>query len=439
MFKKLVIVILIFGIFIPLDLSSQLISPFTGDPARYKDELISYMGPNLKDNHKENLSLFLENWANRKFDPEDMTRIIDVTSQFYGRSMRPVPHMHNFLTTLNTYINVNGDKEFLSHWLRGLSEIVFDPRISVESINKYIKDTDLMLTVNVLSESTTIRWRVKNNPLTFRHDTVFKAIVRDATLTCYYQKDSTEIYNVYGSYYPETQEFHGTKGIVTWEKAGYPREEVFAEISNFVISTAKDNFKIDSAKLTHKTYFKEPVFGLLQDRAISISQKEKAGFPRFETYTKEFLLKDLYKGLDYQGGLAFEGATVIGRGGNNTPARISVYRNDTLRLNVKAPEFIFNKSGLTSPETSLSLYLDKDSVYHSNLSFSYNAGQHQVNFFRGNNPVSKSPCYNSFHKLDMFFEYLSWNLDDPKIILSRSRGASISKAQFESASFFNYG
>ncbi len=408
-------------------------------PDKYKDQLISFMGPNLKENHKANLSLFLENWENQKFSSEDMTRIIDVTSQFYGRSMRPVPHMHNFLTTLNTYIRVNGDKDFLSHWLRGLSEIVFDPRIAVESINRYIRDTELMLTVNVLSESSTIRWKVKNNPLQFRHDTVFKAIVTNATLTCYYQKDSTEIYNVSGSYYPEKQEFHGIKGIVTWEKAGYPREDVSAEIRNFLINTSKDNFVIDSALLTHKTYFKKPIYGLLSDRAITFTQKEKADFPRFETYTREFSLKNLYKGVNYQGGLAFEGATVKGKGGNNLPAKVTVYKNDTLRINIKTPEFIFTKSGLTSPEVAAAIYLEKDSIYHSNLSFSYNAEQHQVNFFRGNNPVSKSPSFNSFHMLDMSFEYLSWNLNDPKIILSRSRGTSIGKAQFESASFFDAG
>ena len=439
MVRKLVILVLTFRILCPADLSAQLISPFTGGPSKYKDELISFMGPNLKENHKANLSLFLENWENQKFSQEDMTRIIDVSSQFYGRSMRPVPHMHNFLTTLNTYIRVSGDKDFLSHWLRGLSEIVFDPRIPVESINRYIRDTELMLTVNVLSESSTIRWKVKNNPLTFRHDTVFKAIVTNATLTCYYQKDSTEIYNVSGSYYPEKQEFQGTKGIVTWEKAGYPREDVSAEIRNFVINTSKDNFVVDSALLTHKTYFKKPIYGLLSDRAITFTQKEKADFPRFETYTREFSLKNLYKGVDYQGGLAFEGATVKGKGGNNLPARVSVFKNDTLRINIKTPEFIFTKTGLTSPEVAAAIYLEKDSIYHSNLSFSYNAEQHQVNFFRGNNPVSESPCFNSFHMLDMSFEYLSWNLNDSKIILSRSRGTSIGKAQFESASFFDAG
>ncbi|HQH23604.1 MAG TPA: hypothetical protein PLM01_01330 [Bacteroidales bacterium] len=437
MSRLLVITTLILLIVLPGELHAQLTSPFSVDPSKYREQLISFMGPNLKENHKEELNLFLQNWESQKFDTEDMTRIIDVSSQFYGRSMRPVPHMYNFLVTLNTYIRAGNDREFLSNWLKGLSEIVFDPRISVDKINRYIRDTELMLTVNVLSESTTIRWKVKEKALQFRHDTVFKAVVENATLTCYYQKDSTEIYNVYGSYYPEIQEFHGKKGIITWEKAGYSREEVYAEISDFIISTAKDNFTIDSARLHHKTYFREPVYGVLYDKAIAFSQKEKADFPRFETYTKEFKLENLYRGVDYQGGLAFEGATVKGRGGNNMPARITVYKDDTLRITVKTPEFIFTKAGLTGPETSMAIYIGKDSIYHSNLSFSYNAEQHQVNFFRGNNPISRSPSFNSFHMLDMYFEYLSWNLDDSKIVFSRSRGSSIGKAHFESASFFD--
>ena len=37
----------------------------------------------------------------------------------------------------------------------------------------------------------------------------------------------------------------------------------------------------------------------------------------------------------------------------------------------------------------------------------------------------------------MYFEYLSWNMNESKIILSRARGASLGEAQFESSSFFN--
>ena len=108
-----------------------------------------------------------------------------------------------------------------------------------------------------------------------------------------------------------------------------------------------------------------------------------------------------------------------------------------LYLNIASKEFLFSKTGLNSQETSISLYLEKDSIYHSNLGFSYFADTRQVNLFRTNNPISKSPYFNSFHRLDMYFEYLSWNMNESKIILSRARGASLGPAQFESISFFN--
>ena len=88
-------------------------------------------------------------------------------------------------------------------------------------------------------------------------------------------------------------------------------------------------------------------------------------------------------------------------------------------------------------EASVSLYLKNDSIYHSNLGFSYMAETRQVNLFRTNNPISKSPYFDSFHELDMYFEYLSWNMNESRIILSRARGSSIGRAQFESISYFN--
>ncbi len=421
----------------PFKLNSQAKSPFSGDPLKFRSELTTLMGPNLNDLQKANLNSFLVKWDSSAFSEDNMYRIIDISGQFTGRAMRPVPHFHDLLITLNIFTETKKEKELLTSWLTGLSEIVFNPRITTDNIDKYIRNTGLMLKNNILYESASLRWKVKGSPLTFIHDTVFKVIVSDATLTCYSQKDSTEIYSASGVYYPEIQQFHGTKGIVTWEKAGYPKDEVFAEMDKYVINTQRNSFTIDSARLTHKTYFKTPVYGSLADQSITYSNKDRANYPRFETYLKEFRLDNIYKGVNYLGGLAFEGATTKGTGTKAIPAKITLYRNDTLYLKITSGEFIFSRGGLNSGETSVSLYLDKDSIYHTNLSFSYNAALKQVNLFRANNPVSRSPYYNSFHNLDMYFEYLSWNMDESKIVMSRPRGAAIGQAQFESVSFFD--
>lgn len=421
----------------PSILLSQGRSAFSGDILKFSDELISFMGPNLNPEQSSNLNTFLTRCDSAAFSNEDMVRIIDVSSQLSSRLMRPVPHFNNFIFTINSFIDNKADPAFFTNWLTGLSEITFNPRFTNDNLNKYFRNTSSMLKANILYESGSVKWKVKDKSLSYIHDTLFHVAINDATLTCYSQNDSTEIYNVTATYYPEIQQLRGNTGIITWEKAGYDKEDVFAVLSDFVIDVTKSSFVIDSVMLTHNTYFSNPVPGSLTDQAITYSNKERAAFPKFETYTKEFRIENMYEGVNYEGGLAFIGANVKGTGENFKPAKITLYRNDTLYLNIQSTEFLFSKNGLNSQETSVSLYLDKDSIYHSNLGFSYFAETRQVNLFRTNNPISSSPYYDSFHGMDMYFEYLSWNMNESIITLSRARGASLGRAQFESTDFFN--
>jgi hypothetical protein len=435
--KKLIILSLLLVVTLPGILVSQSRSAFSGDIVRFGSELTTFMGPNLNTDQKINLDLFLIRWDSSLFSNENMARIMDISSRLSSRLMRPVPHFNDYLITINDFFTSKLEVAFFNNWLIGLSEITFNPRFTNDNIDRYFRNTSSMIKDNVLFDSGSVKWKVKNSKLQFLHDTVFCVAVTDATLTCYSQRDSTEVYNVTGVYFPEIQQFRGKKGLVTWEKAGYSRNNVFAELGDYTINTTKNSFIIDSAKLIHNVYFKEPVFGLLTDQTTSFSNKDNANYPRFQTYTKHFGIKNLYDGINYDGGLYFEGANVKGTGESISPAKITLFRNDTLYIKSISREFLFSKNGLISQESAISLYFNKDSIYHSNLAISYIASTKQVNLYRTNNPNSKSPYFDSFHRLDMYFEYLSWNVNESKIILSRPRGSSMGQAQFESSSFFN--
>lgn len=416
---------------------SQAKPVFSGDPVNFKDELLLFMGPDLSEENKAVLNKFISRWDSAGFSRENMTLILDLSSQLTGRHMRAIPQFSQFLKTLNDFCEYKRDDAFLSYWLTGFSELLFNPRYRNESIVKYIQNTSLLIKDNLLINTGSVKWKVKNAELRFVHDTTFQISLNNVTLTCYSQRDSTEIYNASGIYYPDLQQFHGTKGIVTWEKAGYPKSDVNAEISDYMIDITRNAFSVDSARLMHKTYFKKPVYGVLTDQAATIPSKEKATYPRFETYTRQFKIKDMYKGVDYEGGLAFEGSNVKGKGEKALPAKISLFRNDTLFIKITSKDFIFSSTGLNSQETAATIYLGKDSIYHSNLGFSFSAKSRQVNLFRTNNPVSPSPYYNTYHNVDMYFENLAWDMGSAKVIISRPKGAAMGQALFESSTFFN--
>ncbi len=434
--KKAVTGLLILTL-LPGIIFSQVKTAFSGEPEKFRAELTAVMGPNLNESQKANLNSFLAKWDSAAFSQEIKYRIIDLTSQMQGRAMRPVPHFNNFISALNTFIDNNIEPGKLTIWMTGMSETLFNPRNNNENVDMLSRNIILMIKDNVLAQTSSFGWKVKNSRLEFKHDTVFFVEIKNATLTCFTQKDSTEIYNVSGVYFPDNQTFYGTKGKITWEKAGYPADELFAESDSYTINTGKNNFRIDSAFLTHKTYFKTPVKGVVVDQVISIRNKENANFPRFTTYDEQFRLENIYKGVNFEGGIAIEGASVKGTGTKSLPAKVTLYRNDTLYLKLSSVAFTLSRTGMSSGETSMTLYLDKDSIFHTNLGFSYLADRRLVNMFRANNPVSKSPYFDSFHSLDMYLELLSWDMNDSKIILTRPRGAALGIAEFESTSFFD--
>lgn len=436
MSRRLAIPVIVMQIIISASIQAQTRSAFTGDQTKYSTELRTFMGPNLNELQTANLNSFITKWDSAVYAPQVMTRIVDLSSQLSSRLMRPVPHFDSFITALNEFAELKRNNDDFANWLDGLSELVFNPRFTNDKVNFFLKSTASILRDNVLSESPSARWKVKNYDLKFVHDTSFYIDIRNATLTCYSQKDSTEIYDVTGTFFPESQFFIGTKGTITWEKAGYPRYDVYAELSDYAINTTRSSFSADSAKLFHSRYFKEPVLGTLSDQATGVSSKEKATYPRFTTYTTKFKITDLYKDVDYEGGLAFEGANVKGTGSEYSPANLTMFRNDTLYTKIGSKEFILSQTNINSAEASLTLYLNQDSIFHNNLGFSYMVGNRQINMFRTNSPVSSSPYFNSFHNIDMYFDYLSWNMNDSKITMSRARGAALGQARFESSSFY---
>ena len=71
------------------------------------------MGPNLNDEQKANLNLFLIRWDSTGFNPKIMTGIIEISGQLSVRAMRPVPHFNDFIRTLNDFVDSQEDQNFL--------------------------------------------------------------------------------------------------------------------------------------------------------------------------------------------------------------------------------------------------------------------------------------------------------------------------------------
>ena len=180
-------------------LFSQVRSRFTGDTGKFKEELTLFLGTNLNPDLTISLNAFYAKWDSAGFSPENMKRIVDISSGLASRNLRINPHFIDYLTALTRLSEYTKTTDFINNWLRGLSETVKKTKIPNDNLDRLFKNTSSLIKDNVISESGNIRWKVNGNNLSFVYDTTFKIIVRDVTLTAYSLKDSTEISGVSGA------------------------------------------------------------------------------------------------------------------------------------------------------------------------------------------------------------------------------------------------
>jgi len=436
---KQVLTMTVLACFLSLNynVNGQARSSFSGEQETFSSELVSFMGPNLNEDQTALLESLVSAWDSTLIHTSSRPLIIKAAMNIENKRLRPSPHFIDFIGTLMTFINYDIDYAKFNTWLEGLNNLAMKPDARVSEITAFIRSASDLIRDKIIYRSSSLTWKTTVNRFSFSNDTAFIISIPVSDIICYAQRDSTVIHNTQGSYSPTSGKWSGKGGMITWAKAGYPENEVYAIAESYSIDLGKSSFEIDSVLFTNTSYFDEPVYGKLSDRAINISKTENASYPKFETYQKTFFLDDIYENIDFTGGLAFEGAVVIGKGESYTPAVIKIYRKDTLVVKAASNNFIFNRKNIQTQSTAFTLYLGNDSIFHSDIAFSYNVSGKELNTYKSRFPTSESPYFNSYHKMDMYFDYLSWKMDESLITLSRARGASIGQAYFESSSYFS--
>ncbi|MBN1117543.1 MAG: hypothetical protein JXA77_10080 [Bacteroidales bacterium] len=431
-FSFITILGLLFGIFSKQD------SKFSGDPQLYPEELEKYMS-NVTDQHEELVEKFMESWVEDSlFTADEQKDIIKLSQKLDIKNARPYPHFVNFLKLYLNFKEKNISSENYKSWVKGYSYYLDSRKQNTSLLNNLLEFSNNLVIDNNIYESASTRWHATSEDYKILDKKGLQVEFSNTNLVCYTKIDSIHLYNTTGKVNPEENLWEGEKGLVTWERGGYSKDDVYAEFKDFTISLNKSEYSVDNVTFTSKIYFDEPLTGELKDKVKKISQPEDADYPQFYSYAKSFKIKDLYKDIDYAGGLSMQGAKLVGTGSQESPASLYLFRNDTLVLRASSLYFGFKADRVSSQSTSISIILKNDSIFHPDLLFNYRINNRELILLKNENFSSMGPYSNSYHKVDMNFDQLSWNLDQNYMQFSASRGASIGNAYFESVNFFNF-
>lgn len=433
-------IIIIILLFLNINSYSQRIKKFTDSLDLFPNQLATY----FKDVYKENENLinkFLSYWDGdtaSKFLKEEKLRIIHTSNSLLKINARPAPHFLSYLSCLIFFKDYNISSTEFYNWHQGIDSIIANNKNPLPIVNGVLNNTINFLNEKLLYKSNILKWKISTDIFNFTIQNNQPTIYfKEARVICYINNDSTEIKEFEGYFLTADNILRGIKGKITWEHAGYSKDSAYAELKNYQINITRSEYRIENVLFYFKYFFDKPIEGTLINKVHSYKTIDDVLYPQFISYQQNFYIKNLYPNINYHGGLTIQGSKMIGSGVKNQNAQIFVYKNDTLILIARSNRFSFRPDRILSSNSEICIKFNSDSIYHPSIGFRYIVPQKTLNLFQNDLYTSKSPYFNSYHNIDMYFEQLTWQTDQSYMIFGPFPGNAIGIASFESKNYFN--
>jgi hypothetical protein len=349
------------------------------------------------------------------------------------RRMKPYPFFYGYLNTVINSIQGNQGFENFENWQICVDKILAGK--SNRGVQEFFDMSENIFKNNVFYKTPSYTYYSLQPNFKFTYDSIPRVTFEDITLIGSNKRgDSLAIEETNGIFYPTNGRFIGKGGKVTWEKAGLDNS-VYATLKNYNIDCKTGNYTSDSATFEGKQFFDKSQLGKLTDRIIT--ENGESSYPRFDSYSKRLLVRDIYPDVDYDGGFGMRGAKFVGSGSSANPARIIFRRDNVKFLEISARAFGMSKDKIVANPGVVKFFLDKDTIYHPGLSFTYQVEKRLVTILRGDDGLQKTPFLNTFHKYDMYFEQIVWQIDEPTLAFNFLPNNFQGEAYFESLDFYN--
>jgi hypothetical protein len=435
---RTIIIIALLSLF-STSVKSQTIKKFSDDPTVFFGELTKFFqdidNPDNKKVAKDFIELFTNEWNTGKFSDEEKKQMISTCNQMLKKKMKPIPHFKNYLSTIISFNNTTQSDASFKAWEASLEKLI--ARSTSTQFIDYLDVSNSLFSENVLYKSSTTKWKSDNSNYVFEYDTVPRIVFPSLTLSCYANEDSANIYNTSGVYYPTLLKWAGNGGKVLWKRAGFDENTVYAELGKYSISLKYSKYTADSAKFYYKTYFEAPLIGNLSEKILADQNEEKASYPRFDSYNKRLKITSIFPNIDYIGGFSMHGGKLLGAGDESQDAYLIFYREGKKFVQTGAKTYIIRKDKISSDRASVTIYWEKDSIYHPGLQLKYLNDDKELSMLRSDEGIAKTPFFDTYHKLDMYIEALYWKMDQPLIDMKMIKGVGTeSEATFESYNYY---
>jgi len=430
---------LIFPLLLSVTSNGQVIESFTPDSVIFIKEIKEYLDTETGDRRteiKKFLTKFEFEWNYGGIKDDERQNIYSTSNLFLEERLKPYPYFYTYLKLAFNFI-ANGMPE--SSYDSVHSSIAnFMGSMGRNSLQDYMESLNNLLEEQYIYKAYGNNWKFRNGKFDFDYDSIPVFYFKNTDLVCYSQRDSIHIFNTDGIYYPLENRWKGIGGEVTWERAGFMPDEVFLKLDKYQIELKNSYYKADSVSYTNTLQFRMPLLGNMEDKVMANTTIQNASYPRFTSYNTRIQILNVFKNIQYDGGYSMHGNEVIGSGNDQGDASIYIYKDDKEFMKLSSQGFSIQKDRIFSKRASVTIYYEEDSIFHPGLQMKYIDNKKELTLIRGDEGLSVSPYFDSYHEIEMYFESLNWKITEDVMDLEKMKGFQVqSKAIFESNNYFS--
>ena len=414
---------------------------FTADG--FPDQLLEYLnkatsdGDRQKENSKA-VKAFRASYG--AMESERQERVVKIYEYAVRAKLRGNPEITALTTALTAYATAPGGAQNLDQWMR-IVESMAKRNAKGKYLTEWVDFSQTLLSERVLYRSNSSTWSFDPKTpfrLAIEDGTVWVYIDQPADLSYASSKDLNKIHNTTGRYNYKENLWQGQGGRLDWARTGMGAEACFADLSRYKAETKFPKFTADSVQFVNTHYFSQPITGRVEEQLASPQEPGKYSYPRFRSYQRDFVIRDIMPDVDYSGSFMMNGSKFITASSKHA-ASLIFRQGGQPKLSVSSLKFTITPDRLVAENAAVSLYLGEDSISNTGVTVRYSPAEHRVNLVNDPKRNYYSPFIDTYHELDIYCDVISWKTDAGDIEFSSLAGAgTVSMATFESSNYYTY-
>ena len=407
---------------------------FSQDTIKFPKEVEDYFYANT--GNKKEAEVFLEDfskrWKSNQLAGFYKQNIIETSNLFVQKKLKPYPYFVKYYRIIYDMVENQVPKNVFDNFYS-----VFGKALNNRNI-RHLQDI-LEMCENLYKDHTfyaaSFLFKTQTPDFVLEFDSVPRLRYQNTNIIGKNtQNDSMAIEGTSGYYYPNLKKIYGKGGKVSWKRVGLS-EDTYAQIKRYNIDCRTGSYTSDSAVFYGKQYFEKPQIGRLTDKIVT--ERTEDTYPRFDSYSKRLLVKDIYPNVDYDGGFGMRGDKFVGVGSTENPAKIILKKNQQKFVEVSAPSFAMNKERIAAYGAQVKIFLKTDSIYHPYIGFNYDISKKKMVLLRGEKGIEKTPFTDTYHKVDIYIEQIEWHTEDSLMRFNFLPTNVQGEAFFESENFYS--